>query len=127
MITIYGIKNCDTVKKALLWCRDRGIAHQFHDFRQEGLDRALLESWAEELGVLTLLNKRGTTWRKLPDNQKDNLNEKEIIELLLEYPAMIKRPVFDLGAVRHVGFSQKDQEEIGAILGVAASPSILEG
>lgn len=118
MITIFGIKNCDTIKKALKWLTENGVDHQFHDFRKNGLTRGQLEGWAGELGVDVLLNKRGTTWRKLPDNQKDNLSDPEMIDLLLEFPAMIKRPVFDFGAERRIGFSKKDQAEIADILGL---------
>jgi Spx/MgsR family transcriptional regulator len=116
MITIFGIKNCDTIKKALKWFAERGADYQFHDFRKDGLERALLEGWVQELGVEVLLNKRGTTWRKLPEEQKENLSEKQVIDLLLAYPAMIKRPVFDFGHMRRVGFSKTDQEEISLIL-----------
>ncbi len=116
MIIIYGIKGCDTVKKSLKWFSDKGLDYQFHDFRKDGLDRTLLEGWIQELGVELLLNKRGTTWRKLPEDQKNNINDEDIINLLLEYPAMIKRPVFDFGNLRRVGFSKKDQEEINLIL-----------
>lgn len=116
MITIFGIKNCDTVKAALKWFADKNVQYQFHDFRAAGLERSLLESWVQELGVEVLLNKRGTTWRKLPGDQKNNLGERQIIDLILEYPAMIKRPVFDFGHLRRVGFSKKDQNEINLIL-----------
>ena len=116
MIKIYGIRNCDTVKKARKWFVDGGLEHHFHDFRKDGLDRALLVNWVKELGLEILLNKRGTTWRKLPEDQKNNLTEAQAIDLLLEYPAMIKRPVFDLGDVRRVGFSKKDQDELSDIL-----------
>ncbi|PCI34588.1 MAG: ArsC family reductase [Alphaproteobacteria bacterium] len=116
-MTIFGIKNCDTIKKSLKWFEARGVAHQFHDFRKQGLERELLERWVRELGVEVLLNKRGTTWRKLPDDQKENLDQAAIIDLLLDKPAMIKRPVIDFGSTRRVGFSKKDQDEIAALLG----------
>jgi len=116
MIIIYGIKNCDTVKKTLKWFEANGIDHRFHDFRKDGLIRDQLENWAKELGLDILLNKRGTTWRKLPDDQKEDLTETEVIDLLLEYPAMIKRPLLDFGDVRRIGFSKKDQTEISLML-----------
>lgn len=116
MITVYGIKNCDTIKKALKWLAERERAHSFHDFRKEGLDRAMLEAWVAELGVDLLLNKRGTTWRKLPEDQKENLTEAAVIDLLLDQPAMIKRPVFDFGDHRRVGFAKKDMAEIEDLL-----------
>lgn len=112
MITIFGIKNCDTIKKARAWLTEKEVPHEFHDFRKDGLERVLLEGWVQELGIDVLLNKRGTTWRKLPEDQKNNLTEQEAIHLLLAHPAMIKRPVFDFGDMRRVGFSKKDQEEI---------------
>ena len=116
MIIIYGIKNCDTVKKARRWFTARDIAHQFHDFRKDGLTRAQLAGWIDELGLDVLLNRRGTTWRKLSDDQKARLMEQGAIDLLLEYPAMIKRPLFDFGNLRRVGFSKKDQDEINILL-----------
>lgn len=116
MITIYGIKNCDTVKKALGYLADSGVPHQFHDFRKDGLERRILEGWVREAGIDILLNRRGTTWRKLPENQKNDLTEAGAIDLLLAQPAMIKRPVFDFGDFRRVGFSKKDQAEIAALL-----------
>ncbi|MBL4894632.1 MAG: ArsC family reductase [Emcibacter sp.] len=112
MIKIYGIKNCDTIKKARAWLTEKGLEYQFHDFRKDGLERSLLENWVQELGLEILLNKRGTTWRRLPEDQKDTLTAQGAIDLLLEHPAMIKRPVFDFGDIRRVGFSRKDQEEI---------------
>ena len=118
MITIYGIKNCDTVKKALKYFQAQGIDHTFHDFRKDGLERGLLEGWIGEVGSDILLNKRGTTWRKLPEEQKESLTEDIVVDLLLEHPAMIKRPVFDFGDHRRVGFSAKDQGEIATLLGL---------
>jgi len=123
MVIIYGIKNCDTVKKALKFFAERGIDHKFHDFRKDGLARAQLDLWAGELGLEILLNKRGTTWRKLPEDQKDDLNDQQVIDLLLEYPAMIKRPVFDFGSMRRIGFSKKDQAEISLILTGGIEPN----
>lgn len=118
MITIYGIKNCDTIKKALKWFGEQGLDHKFHDFRKDGLTRDQVTLWAEELGLETLFNKRGTTWRNLPDDQKNGLSDKENIDLLLAHPAMIKRPVFDFGPMRRVGFSKQDQREIAGFLGL---------
>jgi len=120
VIIVYGIKNCDTVKKALKWLAAAGIDHRFHDFRKDGLTRDQLSGWLDELGGDALLNRRGTTWRKLPDDQKENLSDGDICDLLLAHPAMIKRPLFDFGDFRRVGFASKDQAEIAALLGVAA-------
>ncbi|WP_417623417.1 ArsC family reductase [Paremcibacter congregatus] len=116
MITVYGIKNCDTIKKALKWLTDQSVAHHFHDFRKDGLERQMLQGWVTELGLDVVLNKRGTTWRKLPDADKESLTEATAIDLMLEQPAMIKRPVFDFGDHRRVGFAKKDVAEIEALL-----------
>ncbi len=112
MTTLYGIKNCDTIKKARKWLETNGIDYQFHDFRTDGLSEKQLKAWVKELGWGTLLNKRGTTWRKLPDKTKDSINEKNAIALMLGQPTMIKRPVLDLGKQRKVGFSEKDYAEL---------------
>lgn len=108
MITLYGIPNCDTIKKARKWLEANDCDYQFHDFRKDGLEEQQLKSWVDELGWEVLLNKRGTTWRQQPDDVKENIDEASAIELMLEYPAMIKRPVMDTGAIRKVGF--KDTE-----------------
>ncbi|MGE0660241.1 MAG: ArsC family reductase [Reyranellaceae bacterium] len=92
-VTIYGIKNCDTMKKARAWLEARGVDHVFHDYKTEGIDRASLERWAGQVGWQTLLNRAGTTFRKLPDSAKENLTEKKAIALMLAQPSMIKRPV----------------------------------
>ena len=102
---IYGIKNCDTVKKALAWLNQQGIDHQFHDFRKDGLDENMLRTWVKELGWETLLNRRGTTWRTLPETAKEHLDDARATALMMTHPAIIKRPVLDLGVSRHVGFS----------------------
>ncbi|WP_019169869.1 ArsC family reductase [Pseudaminobacter salicylatoxidans] len=103
-ITMYGIKNCDTVKKARTWLEGHGIAYDFHDYKTAGLDRKRLEGWAGELGWETLLNRAGTTFRKLPDAEKQDLDEGKAIDLMLAQPSMVKRPVLDLGDKRLVGF-----------------------
>lgn len=103
-ITIYGIKNCDTMKKARTWLDDHGVAVAFHDYKAAGIDKASLERWAKEVGWETLLNRAGTTFRKLPDAQRENVTEKKAIALMLEQPSMIKRPVLDIGGKLIVGF-----------------------
>ena len=105
MTVLYGIANCDTIRKAKRWLESHGVDYRFHDFRKDGLSRETLARWVDELGAETLLNKRGLTWRKLPDERKQPLDRDHVIELLLEMPAMIKRPVLDLGEQRIVGFS----------------------
>ena len=92
-VTIYGIKNCDTMKKARTWLDDHGVAYVFHDYKAEGIDRVSLERWSKEVGWEILLNRAGTTFRKLPDAQRENVTEKKAIALMLEQPSMIKRPI----------------------------------
>lgn len=103
-ITIYGIKNCDTMKKARTWLDSHDVAYDFHDYKAEGIDRASLQRWAKVVGWETLLNRAGTTFRKLDDAAKEGLNESRAIALMLEQPSMIKRPVLDLGGELVVGF-----------------------
>jgi arsenate reductase (glutaredoxin) len=104
-ITIYGIKNCDTMKKARAWLDKHGVAYEFHDYKTAGIERAKLEGWAKKSGWETLLNRAGTTFKKLPEKDKDGLTEKKAIALMLAQPSMIKRPVLELGGGRLlVGF-----------------------
>ena len=103
-VTIYGIKNCDTMKKARDWLEAEGVAYDFHDYKTAGIDRARLEGWVEELGWETVLNRAGTTFRKLPDAARENLDADKAIALMLEQPSMIKRPVLDLGGRLLAGF-----------------------
>ena len=108
MITIYGIKNCDTMKKARAWLDGRGVAYAFHDYKAAGIERARLQGWARAVGWERLLNRAGTTFRKLPEADKDGLNESKAIALMLAQPSMIKRPVLDLGGRLLVGFKPDD-------------------
>jgi len=103
-ITIYGIKTCDTMKKARSWLDARGIAYAFHDYKADGIDRASLERWVAELGWETVLNRNGTTFRGLPEADRQGLDAGKAIALMLAHPSMIKRPVLDLGTSRVVGF-----------------------
>lgn len=107
MIAMYGIKNCDTVKKARKWLDARNIEYLFCDIRIDGMDKRKLQAWMEELGWETLLNRRGTTWRKLPDADREGLDAGKALRLMVENPTLIKRPVLDLGNRRHVGFDVK--------------------
>jgi arsenate reductase len=104
MITIYGIKTCDTMKKARNWLDAHHIAYAFHDYKASGIDRDRLAQWCKEHGWETVLNRAGTTFRALPDASKSNLDAGHAIALMLEQPSMIKRPVLDLGKRRIVGF-----------------------
>ena len=103
-ITIYGIKNCDTMKKARAWLDEQGAAYEFHDYKVAGIEAATLERWARQVGWEILLNRTGTTFRKLPDAQKQGLNERKAIALMREQPSMIKRPVLESGTQLWVGF-----------------------
>jgi len=103
-ITVYGIPNCDTVKKARTWLDAAGVDYAFHDYKKAGIDEGRLRSWCAEHGWETLLNRAGTTFRKLPDADKTGLDTDRAVALMLAQPAMIKRPVADLGDRRLVGF-----------------------
>jgi Spx/MgsR family transcriptional regulator len=105
-ITIYGIKNCDTMKKARAWLDKRGIAYAFHDYKTQGIERERLERWEKKVSWETLLNRAGTTFRKLPDKDKTAINTNKALSLMLTQPSMIKRPVLELsGGKLLVGFS----------------------
>jgi arsenate reductase (glutaredoxin) len=113
-VTIYGIKNCDTMKKARAWLEGHGVEYVFHDYKAAGIDRSHLEKWTKKAGWETLLNRAGTTFRKLPDADKADLNEQKAIALMLEQPSMIKRPVLELGGGQIlVGFRPEFYEEAG--------------
>jgi arsenate reductase len=104
MATIFGIKNCDTMKKARAWLDAHKVAYAFHDYKVEGVDKATLEGWVKKLGWEVLLNRAGTTFRKLPDADKDGITEKKAIALMLAQPSMIKRPVLEAKGKLTVGF-----------------------
>lgn len=102
---LYGITNCDTIKKARNWLEQQGIAYQFHDYRKQGIDRQLVTEFCQQLGWQQVLNKRGTTFRQLSDAQKASLDTDNVIDLLVELPAMIKRPILHYQDQYHLGFS----------------------
>jgi len=104
MVAVYGIKNCDTMKKARAWLDRHGVSYDFHDYKAAGIDAARLKRWMKEAGWETLLNRAGTTFRKLPEDRKAGLGEREALALMLEQPSMIKRPVLELGERVVVGF-----------------------
>jgi arsenate reductase len=111
-ITIYGIKNCDTMKKARAWLDKHGVEYGFHDYKTAGIDRERLEAWSKKVGWETLLNRAGTTFRKLPDKDKTGIDVKKAIALMLAQPSMIKRPVLDLGRGKLlVGFAPEAYRE----------------
>ncbi len=107
-VTIHGIRNCDTMKKARAWLDAHGIKHAFHDYKTGGLDRATLEAWARKLGWEKLLNRAGTTFRKLPGAEKEGITEARAIALMLAQPSMVKRPVLAFGDRLVVGFDARE-------------------
>jgi arsenate reductase len=111
-VTIHGIKNCDTMKKARVWLDGRKVAYEFHDYKTAGIDRGKLEGWAKSVGWETLLNRAGTTFKKLPDSDKEGLTEKKALALMLAQPSMIKRPVLDVGGKLLVGFQADEYEKM---------------
>ena len=112
MTTIFGIKACDTMKKARAWLEAHKIAHSFHDYKTAGIDKAILEGWAKKVGWEILLNRAGTTFKKLPDADKDGITEKKAIALMLAQPSMIKRPVLEAKGKLTVGFKPEVYEKL---------------
>ncbi|AOY88220.1 arsenate reductase [Marinobacter salinus] len=105
---IYGIKNCDTVKKARKWLDEQGISYEFHDFKKEGLDDTLLNRWEKAVGWEALINRRGTTWRKLPDEVRDTISAQSAHDIMIENPSIIKRPVVEYKDSVSVGFNAEE-------------------
>lgn len=112
MTTIFGIKNCDTMKKARAWLEAHRIAHAFHDYKAAGIDKATLEGWAKKVGWEVLLNRGGTTFKKLPEADKENITEKKAIALMLAQPSMIKRPVLETKGKLTVGFKPEEYKKL---------------
>ena len=110
-LTIYGIKNCDTMKKARTWLDQKGIAYGFHDYKSEGIHRAHLERWIDAAGWETVLNRAGTTFRKLDDGAKTDFDREKAISLMLEQPSMIKRPVLEAEGTIIIGFKPELYEQ----------------
>jgi len=110
-ITMYGIKNCDTIKKARTWLEGRSIGYDFHDYKASGIDRASLKRWADKVGWEVLLNRAGTTFRKLPDADRADIDEAKAIALMEAQPSMIKRPVLDVDGDLLVGFKPDAYEQ----------------
>ena len=111
-VTMYGIKNCDTIKKARRWLDEHGVDYHFHDLRSAGLEEKMLRRWLRQVDWQVLLNRRGTTWRKLPEKQRQEIDQTRAIALMLENPAIIKRPVLTLEATCHVGFKADEYAAI---------------
>ena len=114
MITGYGLKNCDTCRKARQWLDGKGIAHRFHDVRADGLGQHVVAGWVKELGYEALLNTRGTTWRGLPEASRADVDSTKATRLMHQHPALIKRPVFDLGSKRLIGFTDAVKKALAA-------------
>ncbi|MES9815756.1 MAG: ArsC family reductase [Candidatus Thiodiazotropha sp.] len=107
MVKLYGIPNCDTMKKARRWLDEHGIAYQFHDYKKVGVDEKLLRQWVDRVGWEALLNRRGMMWRRLDDSVKAEINEENAIRVMLETPSIIKRPVLETDKTLSVGFTQE--------------------
>jgi len=111
-MTLYGIANCDTMKKARAWLDGHGIVYVFHDYKRAGLDESLVRAWADELGWEALLNRKGTTWRRLPESEREGIDAESAVRLMAQNPSLVRRPVLDTGAARHVGFSEAQYREL---------------
>ena len=112
MTKMYGIPNCDTIKKARKWLEANDVAYEFHDYKKLGVPEKELKRWVKQAGWETVLNKRGTTWRKLDDNTKNNINEAAAIRIMLENPSIIKRPVLESGNSLLIGFIETDYQQL---------------
>ena len=112
MTIMYGIPNCDTVKKARAWLGERGIEYTFHDFRKDGVNPVWLRAWVAEFGWETLVNRKGTTWRKLPEETRENMDEAIALAVMEEQPSIIKRPLLDMGTRHVVGFSPDSYRQL---------------
>jgi Spx/MgsR family transcriptional regulator len=114
MITVSGLRTCDTCRKAIAWLKAEGIEHRVHDLRADGLDRATAARWAAEVGWETLLNRRGTTWRELPEADKAGIDEAKALALMTTHPALIKRPVFEGAGWVAVSFDDAVRQRLAA-------------
>jgi arsenate reductase len=112
MTTLYGIANCDTVRKARKWLSSHDVDHQFHDFRKDGLTATQIKTWVKAIGWEKLLNRRGQTWRKLADTEKADLTEARAIKLMHAEPTLIKRPVLEIKKQVYVGFKDADYQQL---------------
>lgn len=112
MVTVYGIKNCDTVKKARKWLEAQGIEYAFHDVREDGITRGQVQTWLGKLGWETLVNRRSTSWKALDEGLRTNMDEASALEAILQQPTLIKRPLLDTGHECHCGFSAAAYQSI---------------
>ena len=111
MVVVYGIRNCDTVKKARRWLESHSTEYQFHDFRQQGLSRTKVQNWLKSTDIEKLINRRSMTWRNLPDRDKQDINKSTMINLMLEHPTLIKRPILEVDDKIIVGFSEAEYQQ----------------
>lgn len=116
MVTVYGIKNCDTCRNALKWLESEGLSHDFHDFRKDGLSKEDVVAWLNKIDKETLINKRGTTYRKLSDAEKAQLDSAHPEALILAQPTLLKRPIFKVADQFVVGFKQSEKEALSGLL-----------
>ncbi len=112
MVRLYGIPNCDTMKKARQWLADHGVEYEFHDYKKEGVDERRLRGWVARVGWETLLNRRGMMWRKLDEATKSRIDEASAIRIMLETPSIIKRPLLERGETLHVGFKDAEYDAL---------------
>lgn len=112
MIKIYGIPNCDTIKKARRWLEDQGVEYEFHDYKKRGVPENELKRWVRQAGWEALLNKRGATWRKLDESVRDSVDQAAAIGIMLENPSIIKRPVLQAGKTLLIGFSPDEYSQL---------------
>lgn len=112
MIKLYGIPNCDTVKKAHKWLQDNGLDYEFHNYKKDGVPEKKLKQWVRSCGWETLLNRRGTTWRRLDEKYRDNINASSAIKLMLENPSIIKRPVLESEGLLLIGFKEAEYRQL---------------
>lgn len=111
-ITVFGIKNCNTMKKAFSYLDEHQLAYQFHDYKKQGIDKSHLQAWCNEHGWEKVINRAGLTFKKLPDDQKLDLTEAKAIALMIAQPSMIKRPVIELGNKTLLGFKAEEYDQI---------------
>ncbi len=111
MITVYGIPNCDTVKKARAWLAEQGLGYHFHDFKKAGVPKAQLDDWLERFGWETVINRRGTSWRRLPADKRETMDAARACEVALANPGLIKRPVVESDGNTLIGFNADEWQE----------------
>jgi arsenate reductase len=112
MITIYGIPNCDTMKKARKWLEANGVEYEFHDYKKLGVPENKLQNWVKQSGWETVLNQRGSTWRKLDDKTRNSINETSAIEIMLDHPSIIRRPILESGNKVLIGFRADEYQQL---------------